>query len=82
MEETAVEIVTDLHLREPMDKAAAILRANGAREVYVFGSVENGAFCDDASDMDLAVASVELEPRKFISRVEQDNSLSNDRESM
>ena len=43
-------------------KAAEVLKAHGAREVYVFGSAAEGRLRDD-SDVDLAVTG--LPPRVF-----------------
>ena len=45
-----------------VEKAAAILKAAGAREVYVFGSAAKGVL-DDASDVDMAVCG--LSPAVF-----------------
>lgn len=49
-------------LRESIERAAATLRAAGAREVYIFGSAARGTMRDD-SDVDMAVAG--LPPEAF-----------------
>lgn len=49
-------------LAEAITEAARILRAQGAREVYLFGSVAAGR-ARDGSDVDLAVAG--LPPERF-----------------
>lgn len=50
------------NLNELLVKAAAVLRAAGAREVYVFGSAATGRM-HEHSDVDLAVSG--LPPRIF-----------------
>ena len=45
-----------------IQQAAAVLRAAGAREVYIFGSVAAGTLGED-SDIDMAVSG--LPPEKF-----------------
>ncbi len=50
------------NLRERIERAAAALKAAGAREVYVFGSAAFGELRDE-SDVDLAVSG--LPPRRF-----------------
>lgn len=52
-----------MNLARLVRRAAEILRAAGAREVYVFGSVANGRV-HEHSDIDLAVSG--LPPRDFI----------------
>lgn len=49
-------------LRQAIQRAAAALKAAGAREVYLFGSVAKGRV-REGSDIDLAVAG--LPPRVF-----------------
>jgi predicted nucleotidyltransferase len=49
-------------LRQAIQRAAAALKAAGAREVYLFGSVAKGRL-REGSDIDLAVAG--LPPRVF-----------------
>ena len=49
-------------MRRLIEKAAAALKAAGAREVYLFGSQAKGNL-DDQSDIDLAVSG--LSPDKF-----------------
>lgn len=49
-------------LAEAIAEAARILRAQGAREVYLFGSVAAGR-ARDVSDVDLAVTG--LPPERF-----------------
>ncbi len=49
-------------------KAVEVLKAAGAREVYVFGSCATGAMRDD-SDVDLAVSG--LPPRLFFKAMSQ-----------
>ena len=49
-------------LKEEIGKAAAALRAAGAREVYLFGSVASGKVRED-SDIDMAVSG--LPPKRF-----------------
>lgn len=51
-------------LPDPVARAAAILREEGAREVYVFGSRARGAGRPD-SDLDLATSGLPAE--RFIS---------------
>lgn len=51
-------------LEEQVKRAAEILKAAGAREVYVFGSAATGRM-HECSDVDLAV--VGLPPEKFYS---------------
>ena len=52
----------DLDMRERIRRATAVLRAAGAREVYVFGSAATGKLRED-SDIDLAVSG--LPPERF-----------------
>ena len=52
----------DDDLRARIARAAEVLRAFGAREVYVFGSAASGTMRPD-SDVDLAVSG--LPPRVF-----------------
>lgn len=40
--------------RKDVKKAVKILKDNGAKEVYIFGSIANGKF-DENSDIDIAV---------------------------
>jgi uncharacterized protein len=61
-----VERKNDEHLRELIEKAAAILRSYGAQEVYTFGSATKGNFGKD-SDLDLAVRG--MPPENFYSAV-------------
>ena len=49
-------------LRQSIARAAAALRAAGAREVYIFGSAARGSMRED-SDVDMAVAG--LPPAAF-----------------
>lgn len=49
-------------LRNSIERAAAVLKEMGAREVYVFGSAATGTMRDD-SDVDLAVCG--LPPGNF-----------------
>jgi len=49
-------------LRTPLLRAAAVLKAAGAQEVYLFGSAATGTARDD-SDIDLAVSG--LPPHVF-----------------
>jgi predicted nucleotidyltransferase len=49
-------------LKRLIDRAAAVLKEAGAREVYVFGSVASGKMRED-SDIDIAVSG--LPPEKF-----------------
>ena len=49
-------------LRQRIERAAAALRAAGAREVYIFGSAARGTMRED-SDVDMAVAG--LPPAAF-----------------
>jgi len=49
-------------LNRLIQQAAAVLRAAGAREVYIFGSVAAGTLRED-SDIDMAVSG--LPPEKF-----------------
>jgi predicted nucleotidyltransferase len=52
----------DEKLRAAIEKAAAELKAAGAKEVYVFGSAAHGPLRED-SDIDLAVSG--LPPAAF-----------------
>ena len=47
----------DEELRKSIDRAAAVLKEFGAREVYVFGSAATGTMRED-SDVDLAVVGL------------------------
>ncbi len=49
-------------VQEQVEKAAAALRQEGAREVYIFGSVADGRD-SPMSDLDLAIEG--LPPRRF-----------------
>jgi len=53
-------------LAEAIDEAARVLRAQGAREVYLFGSAATGRL-RAGSDVDLAVAG--LPPERFFRAV-------------
>jgi predicted nucleotidyltransferase len=53
----------DDELRKAIERAAAVLKEMGAREVYVFGSAASGTM-REGSDVDLAV--VGLPPGAFI----------------
>ena len=52
----------DTELQQGIERAAAILRAAGATEVFVFGSAARG-LVREGSDVDLAVTG--LPPRPF-----------------
>ncbi len=52
----------DTKLRERIGRAALVLKAAGASEVYVFGSAASGEL-RESSDIDLAVSG--LPPEKF-----------------
>lgn len=43
--------------REDIKKATQILKNNGAKEVFVFGSIANGKF-NEYSDIDIAVKGI------------------------
>ena len=45
-------------LQELINKATAILREFGAREIYIFGSAARSDFDSDSSDIDLAVRGI------------------------
>lgn len=47
----------DERVKEQLERAATLLKAAGAREVYVFGSAVENRFRED-SDIDLAVAGL------------------------
>ena len=49
-------------IRQGIAQAAALLKASGAKEVYIFGSAARGAMSED-SDVDFAVAG--LPPQNF-----------------
>ena len=51
-------------MKDLLEQGAALLTAEGAREVYIFGSVASGRTHED-SDVDLAVAG--LPPERFFS---------------
>ena len=53
---------TNDEIRQLIDRAAMVLKAAGAREVYVFGSAARGLMRQD-SDIDLAVSG--LPPEHF-----------------
>ena len=55
-------------LRTRIERAAAVLKEFGAREVYVFGSAATGAMREE-SDVDLAVAG--LPPEVFFKAMGQ-----------
>ena len=50
------------YYKEDIEKAVKILKENGAKEVFIFGSIVNGKF-NENSDIDIAVKS--LKPEKF-----------------
>ena len=52
----------DKDIRESIERAAAVLKEFGAREVYVFGSAASGVL-REGSDIDLAVSG--LPPKVF-----------------
>jgi predicted nucleotidyltransferase len=52
----------DDRMRDLLKRGAALLTSEGAREVYVFGSVASGTV-REGSDVDLAVAG--LPPERF-----------------
>lgn len=49
--------------QEDIKKATNILKENGAKEVFIFGSIANGKF-NEHSDIDIAVRG--LEPKNSI----------------
>lgn len=48
--------------QEDIKKATKLLKDNGAKEVFIFGSIANGAF-NENSDIDIAVKG--LDEKKF-----------------
>ena len=46
-----------------IEEIVKLLKENGCKKIYLFGSIVNGKFKED-SDIDIAVSG--LEPRKFI----------------
>lgn len=48
------EFKIPLEYREDIDKAVRILKAEGCKEVYLFGSLVEGRF-NESSDIDLAI---------------------------
>jgi predicted nucleotidyltransferase len=62
--DASVEVLTGINeeLRRAIEKAAAALKAAGAREVYLFGSAAKGKV-RPRSDIDFAVSG--LPPRAF-----------------
>ena len=44
--------------KEDIKKATKILKENGAKEVFIFGSIANGKF-NEKSDIDIAVKGLE-----------------------
>lgn len=44
--------------QEDIKKAIKILKENGAKEVYIFGSIANGKF-NENSDIDIAIRGLE-----------------------
>lgn len=50
------------YYKEDIEKAVKILKENGAKEVFIFGSIVNGKF-NENSDIDIAVKG--LKPEKF-----------------
>ena len=50
--------------RDDLDKAIAVLREHGAREVYIFGSMAERIGETEPNDIDLAVSG--LAPRRFL----------------
>lgn len=47
-----------LSYQEDVEKAIKILKENGAKEVFIFGSIANGKFNED-SDIDIAVRGLD-----------------------
>ena len=47
-----------LTYQEDIKKAIKILKENGAKEVYIFGSIANGKF-NENSDIDIAIRGLE-----------------------
>lgn len=47
-----------LSYQEDVEKAIKILKENGAKEVFIFGSIANGKFTED-SDIDIAVRGLD-----------------------
>lgn len=43
--------------KQDIEKAVCILKENGAKEVYIFGSIANGKF-NENSDIDIAVKGI------------------------
>jgi len=62
------ENTMDDELRQLIEKAAAVLKAAGAREVHIFGSAAQGKLRED-SDVDLAVSG--LPPEVFFRAMAQ-----------
>ena len=50
------------YYKEDIEKAVKILKENGAKEAFIFGSIVNGKF-NENSDIDIAVKG--LKPEKF-----------------
>lgn len=50
------------NIAKAIEQAAAVLKASGAKEVYIFGSAARGTL-DEGSDVDFAVAG--LPPQAF-----------------
>ncbi len=44
--------------RDDIEKAIKILKSNGAKEVFIFGSIANGKF-NENSDIDIAVKGLD-----------------------
>jgi len=58
----------DTEIRQRIERAAAALKAAGAREVYLFGSVAKGVVHED-SDIDMAVSG--LPPQNYFEAMGQ-----------
>jgi len=46
--------------QEDIEKAIQILKENGAKDIYIFGSIANGKF-NENSDIDIAVSGLKQE---------------------
>ena len=56
-------IKLDENVKSEVQEVVTLLKENGCKKIYLFGSIVNGKFKKD-SDIDVAISG--LEPKKFI----------------
>ena len=57
------KIKLDEDVKLDVEEVVSLLKENGCKKIYLFGSIVNGKF-KKSSDIDVAISG--LEPRKFI----------------